>query len=293
MSEQRASKNKISIIVAIIGLIGTIAAAIIGAVWGKSNVTVVVPMGGKNIVLNDEDVKKMANENEQLSNEISGYKEEIETLKVQSEELAEKLGAANGELSDVPAIEYRNIGLSIDGEEKKVNKDRSSVSINGRKYYSKDFVDNLLPSNKEAIEKDDMLYVGKVIKEKSNLFDRQLIDIGNHVGVSENVKDTYGNIYNSVVVFGWGDCSITFNANREYSNLKCTLAVQDGESGGGIIQIESEEGTLYTSEEIYNTTEPIAIDIPINQASSITIKQISGGYWSNNMVADAVLYNEE
>lgn len=287
------SDRKVTIIVAIIGLIGTLSAAIIGAVWGKSNVTVVVPMGGKNIVLNDEDVKKMANENEQLSNEISGYKEEIENLKGQSEELAEKLGAANGELSDVPAIEYRNIGLSIDGEEKKVNKDRSWVSINGRKYYSKDFVDNLLPSNKEAIEKDDMLYIGKVVKEKSNLFDRQLIDIGNHIDVLENEKDTYGNIYNCAVIFGFGDTSITYNANREYSKLKCTLAVQDGKSGGGIIQIESEKGILFTSEEILNTTEPFAVDIPINEASSITIRQIGIGDWSCNMVADAVLYNEE
>lgn len=285
--------RKVTIIVAIIGLVGTIAAAIIGAVWGKSNVTVVVPMGGKNIVLNDEDVKKMANENEQLSNEISGYKEEIENLKSQSEELAEKLGAANGELSDVPEIEYRNIGLSIDGEEKKVNKDRSSVSINGRKYYSKDFVDNLLPTNKEAIEKDDMLYVGKIVKEKSNLFGRQLIDIEDEIDISENVKDTYGNIYRDAVVFKWGDKSVTYNANREYSNLKCTLAVLDGESGGGVIQIESEKGILYTSEEIFSTTEPLTIDIPINQASSITIKQIVGSYHTYNMVADAVLYNEE
>lgn len=291
MSEQRTNGNKISVIVAIIGVIGTITAAIIGAVWGKSNVTVVVPMGGKNIVLNDEDVKKMANENEQLSNEISGYKEEIETLKGQSEELAEKLGAANGELSDVPAIEYRNIGLSIDGEEKKVNKDRSSVSINGRKYYSKDFVDNLLPTNKEAIEKDDMLYVGKVIKEKSNLFDRQLIDIDNYAGISENEKDTYGNIREKSLILRY-DGNATYNANREFSKLKLILTVQDGYSGGGVIQIESDQGVLYTSEEIFSTTEPVSVDIPINNASSITISQISGDD-TRNMVADAVLYNEE
>lgn len=287
------SDRTVTIIVAIIGLVGTITAAIIGAVWGKSNVTVVVPIDGKNIVLNDKDVKKMANDNEKLNNEISGYKDEIEKLKGQSEELAEKLGAANGELSDVPAIEYRNFGLSIDGEEKQVNKHRSSVLINGRQYYSKDFVDSLLPSNQTAVEKDDMLYIGKVVKEKSNLFDRQLIDIESNINISENVKDTYGNIHNKAVVFQWGDKSITYNANREYSNLKCTLAVLDGESGGGVIQIESEKGILYTSEEIFSTTEPVVIDIPINQASSITIKQIVGSYYTYNMVADAVLYNEE
>ena len=210
-------EGKISIIVAVIGLIGVIGAAIIGAKWGKENVTVIVQLDGKNVVLNDEEIQEMANKNEQLNNEISGYKEEIEKLKLESEELANKLGAANGELDDVPSIEYRNFGLSIDGEEKPVSKDRSLVLINGRQYYSKDFIDNLLPSDKTAVEKDDMLYVGKVVKEKSNLFDRQLIDTSNNniVSIETNVKDTYGNIHDKSVVFSMHDSSITFNANKE------------------------------------------------------------------------------
>ncbi len=203
-------------------------------------------------------------------------------------------GAANGELDDVPSIEYRNFGLSIDGEEKPVSKDRSLVLINGRQYYSKDFIDNLLPSDKTAVEKDDMLYVGKVVKEKSNLFDRQLIDTSNNniVSIETNVKDTYGNIHDKSVVFSMHDSSITFNANKEYSKLNIILTVLDGWPGGGIIQIESEQGVLYTSEEILSTTEPVEIDIPINYASSITIKQIAEGS-TYNMVTDAVLYNEE
>ncbi len=81
-------EGKISIIVAVIGLIGVIGAAIIGAKWGKENVTVIVQLDGKNVVLNDEEIQEMANKNEQLNNEISGYKEEIEKLKLESEELA-------------------------------------------------------------------------------------------------------------------------------------------------------------------------------------------------------------
>ncbi len=288
-------EGKISIIVAVIGLIGVIGAAIIGAKWGKENVTVIVQLDGKNVVLNNEDVKKMAKENEQLNNEISEYKEEIEKLQGQGKELATKLGAANGELNDVPSIEYRNFGLSIDGEEMAVNKDKSAVLINGRQYYSKDFVDNLLPSDKAAVEKDDMLYVGKVVKEKSNLFDRQLIgksNDGSQVSIETNVKDTYGNMHDKAVVFSLYDNSITFNANKEYSKFKCILNVLDGNPGGGIIQIESEQGILYTSEEVLSTTEPVLVDIPINYASSITIMKI-GNENTKNMVTDAVLYNEE
>lgn len=287
------NRGKISIIVALIGLIGTILAAIIGVKWGKENVTVLVQIEGKKVALNNEDIKEMATENERLNNEILGYEEEIESLKKQSEDLALKLGAASGELEDVPAIEYRNLGLSIDGEEKKVNKDKSSVLINGRKYYSKDFVDKLLPSDKASTEKDDMLYIGKIVKEKSNLFDRQIIDQTYYTDVSEDVKDTYGNLHSEAVIFNRGDNSITFNANREYSNLKCTLAVKEGHEGGGMIQIETEEEIVFTSEEIWNSTEPYEIDIPINQASTITIKRIGGGLNTYLMVADGVLYNEE
>lgn len=164
--------------------------------------------------------------------------------------------------------------------------DRGSSSFN-----SKDFVDNLLPSNKEAIEKDGMLYVCKVVKEKSNLLDRQLIDIGDDTDILENEKDMYGNIHEKSIMLRYSG-NVTYNANREFSKLKLILTVQDGYSGGGIIQIESKQGGLYTLEEILSTTEPVAVDIPINNASSITIRQISGVI-THNMVTDAILYNEE
>lgn len=288
----KKKEGKITIIVALIGLLGAISSALIGAKWGKENVSVMVNTYGKSVILKDNDFQEMANENEDLSKKVSEYEKQIEDLEKERQGLAEKLGVANGELDSTPSIEYKNFGLSIDGEEKIIDKDKSSVSINGRRYYSQDFVNNLLPKNKEAVERDDMLYVGKVVKEKSNLFDRQMIEKTDSTEIETNVKDTYGNIYNKGVVFALEEKSITFNANREYSKMKCTIAVLEQEKGGGIIQIESEQGVLYTSKEIKSTTEPVVVDIPINQASKITIKQISGT-WSYNMVTDAVLYNEE
>ncbi len=285
------NKNTISIIVAIIGFIATITAAIIGVMWGKENVSITVNIDGKSVTLKNDDIQEIANNNEELKNNASDYEKQINNLKETNENLLGKLGIANGKLDDVPTIQYQNCGLSIDGEEKIINTDKSSVLINGRRYYSKDFVDNLLPENKSAMEKDNILYIGKIVKEKSNLFDRQMVDKSD-ASIETNVKDTYGTIHNKAVIFALSENSITFNANKGYSKLKCTIAVLDGQKGGGIIQIESEQGVLYTSEEITSTTEPIELDISINQASRITIKQLSGR-WSYNMVTDAVLYNEE
>ena len=195
------SDRKVTIIVAIIGLAGTIAAAIIGAVWGKSNVTVVAPVGGKSIVLNDEDIKNMANENEQLINKISKYKDEIENLKGQNEELANKLGVANGELNDVPAIEFKNCGLSINGDEREINKERSYVAINNRQYYSKDFIDNLVSDNQEISMKGEMLYIGKIIKEKADLLDMTILK--NYGGETKSgITDSYDNVYADALCLG-------------------------------------------------------------------------------------------
>lgn len=295
------------IIVAIIGLIGIIVSAIIGAKWGKENVSVTVNIGGESVILKDNDIQEIANDNEELKNKISDYEQQINDFKNKVSDyekqiddltktnkiLLEKLGIANGALDDVPVIEYQNYGLSIDGDEKAINTDKSSVSINGKRYYSKDFVDNLLPNNKSAIEKNDMLYIGTVIKEKANLFDRQMIDKSNFVSIKTDVKDTYGNIHNKAVVFEYKKGDITFNANREYSNLKFKLAVLDEKKGGGIIQIETEQGILFTSNEILSTTEPTEIILPINQASKITIRTLDEPHQAYTIVTDAILYNEE
>lgn len=287
------TKHKITLVCTILEVAGVIVGAIIGGVLERKNPSFTLNHYGETIILKKEDIQNMAFENEELTKEITDYEKKVTNLENESKELAIKLGAANGQLDDVPTIQYQNCGLSIDGEEKIINTDKSLVLINGRRYYSKDFVDNLLPDNKSAIEKDNMLYIGKIVKEKSNLFDRQMIDkTSNDTKIKTNVKDTYGNIHNKAVIFEYKKDSITFNANKEYSKMKCILTVLDGEKGGGIIQIESEQGILYTSEEITSTTEPVEIDISINQASRITIKQLSD-VWSYNMVTDAILYNEE
>ena len=143
------------------GVIGTITCAVIGVIWGKSNVNIIVQLDGKNVVLEDTDVQELASENEELRKQISDNEAQIENLKNESKDLLIKLGDANGELEEIPSIEFRELGLSIDGEEKAVNKEKASVFINGNQYYSKDFIDNLIPDNMSVTEKIICFILGK------------------------------------------------------------------------------------------------------------------------------------
>lgn len=294
--------NGVAIIVALIGLIGTIAGSVIGVIWGKNNVNVMVQVDGESVVLKDTDVQELAleneelkrqvSENEELKKQVSDYETQIENLENESKDLAAKLENASGELDEVPVIEFKDLGLSIDGEEKPINKDKASVFINGVQYYSQDFINNLLPDNTSVIMKDSMLYIGKIVKDRINLFDRPVIEQAHYTYFYDSIKDTYGNSYSDALVFEYSDYFTIFNAGREYSHFKCTVAMQEGYRGSGELQIKVDDNVIYTSAEIINTTEPFDIDIPINQASTISIGTI-GNSTSRIFISNAVLYNQE
>lgn len=295
----------VAIIVALIGAIGTISGSVIGVIWGKNNVNVMVQVDGESVVLKDTDVqelaleneelKRQASENEELKRQVSDYETQIENLKNESKDLAAKLENASGELDEVPVIEFKDLGLSIDGEEKPINKDKASVFINGVQYYSQDFIDSLLPDNTSAIMKDDMFYIGKIVKDRVNLFDRPVIEQAQYTYFQNSIEDTYGNSYSNILIFTYNDYFMIFNAGRDYSRFKCTVAMQEDQKGSGKLQIKADDIIIYTTpEEIINTTEPFDIDISINHASTISIGTIgSSGSHSHIFISNAVLYNQE
>ena len=108
-------------------MIGIVVSAIIGAKWGKNSVLVTVNIDGKNVTFNNSDIQKIADENEELKNKISDYEKQIDNLESEMKDLSEKLGVANGKIDDFLTIEYKNYGLSIDGEEKNISKDKSNL----------------------------------------------------------------------------------------------------------------------------------------------------------------------
>lgn len=96
----------------------------------------------------------------------------------------------------------------------------------------------------------------------------------------------------SLCFFEYDNNSTTFNVRRDYSYLKCIVAMKKGAGGKSCLQIIADDEIIYTSEEITNMTEPFAVDIPINNASAITMGTI-GDSGSYVFVTNAVVYNQE
>lgn len=232
-------------------------------------------------------------ENEKLSGEIDKMISENLEFEKENKKLISENDSMKSSISELPMLEFQDCGLSINGDEIPINRERAYAEINGRQYFSRDFIDCLLPDTTTNTMKDGMLYIGKIVKEKTSLFDLVRVkDTGYEKW--DNIVDTYGNSYSNILYFkhsGWG---VTYNAERSYTNFKCTVAMKEGGNSSGYIQIETDDPEYtYISPEIHNMTEPFEIDIPINNTSTITIKCVNGGDYCNIFLSNPTLYNQE
>ncbi len=50
-------------------------------------------------------------------------------------------------MNDIPSIQFKSIGLSINGDRIPINTIDSSAIINNRTYYSEEFVNNIVTNN--------------------------------------------------------------------------------------------------------------------------------------------------
>lgn len=125
--------------------------------------------------------------------------EENETLKEQNEdyyteykEAKETIDSLEVQLGDSPAIELKDLSLCVDGEDKNINKNKSYAVINGADYFSEDFLNSIIADNTAITIKDDVMYLGKVVADRENLFSQRIVDEGG-ASVVDNATDSYGN----------------------------------------------------------------------------------------------------
>lgn len=177
---------KVAWITGLLGLAGTVSAAIIGNSIGKSTEQRNI-QNQMNEVMGDM-VNVIGDGNNVTINDIKEVLEDYLDLKTQNESLLaqntkyfDDLTKANKEIdqlhmlsSEEPSINFTNLAMSIDGEDMPVNQNNSMVTINGRDYMSKELFEKIIPDNKSITIKNDMLIIGRNIAEQASLFNQWL-----------------------------------------------------------------------------------------------------------------------
>lgn len=299
-------KNKVKIICAIITLISAVVVAFIGAKWGESQPIIIINSIGESVELTDNDVQSIVSEyeklkiensdyiseNQNLKNENSNYKSQIDDLSSKNDDLESKLKGTNEELNKVPSIEFRDIGLSINGEEQVINKTNSCVVIDGTQYFTRDFIDSVINEQEEITLKDGMMYIGKIISEQALLSDQWIIS-SSGVEKNKSITDSFGNNYTNTFIFSYDINSIDIKLAQKYSMLKAKVAIRHGSHANvkGYLEILADGVSVYKSPKLTLMTEVFDIDVPINNANVLTITYSANSYSVDCIIADAIVYN--
>lgn len=287
-------ETKYEIFISCIGVAGTIAAAVIGNIYGteKQNEYIQsqvasVTGDGNTVNINDvddlvKDYNQVLEENETLKEQNKEYFENGKEAKNTIDNLEEQLG-------DTPTIEVKSLGLCIDGDDININKTNSYAIIDGTEYFSRDVIDNLISDDMNFEIEEDTMFFGKIIAEKDSLFSQQIIDSYAY-NVNDNLKDSRGNVHSNAVKLN-SDSIVTYNLDNQYSLLRLKIAVADSSkrNGESVITITADDKIVYTSPTLnkIETEEIECNDININNCSRLEIR------CSNNGTIYPIIYDAE
>lgn len=302
-----------------ITLISSGAAIITAAlgVFGGMQISKVITYGQINEVIGDnntvnfnnigdfiEDYQKIKSQNEYLIAQNGQYFEELETLRSNSDESAEKssdeitrlndeIVRLNDEINAFPNIQFKSVGLSIDGNSMPINTTDSSVIIDNKIYYAEDFIYNIIGSGIKVSVQDDVMYIGKIIKDQALLSEQTIVD-RDGVYIDQNIKDSYGNTHANSLYFNNKKSSIIYNLNEDYSFIKFSLSIYENATidKTGILTIKADGEIVYTSPALTKTTKQIDVaDVPINNCTLLIIEYSTESLNNECIVSDIIVYN--
>lgn len=236
-------------------------------------------LGEETLLHDEEEYQKLQNENKYLKEENDNLQKQIDDLNIKQ--------------NNTPIIEYKDLGLSINGEDISINKSNSMVTINGMEYVSKEIMDKLISEDQNITITDDTIFIGKVIADKEKLSDQYIMD-SLRCQIEDNATDSYGDLHNDCIVLSsglYGSSEIQFNVNNNFNMLMGTLFVYEGASKGDstVVTIKADDEVIYTT-NLESDTVPIPIDLPINNCSTITISKNGDDYFAC-VLSNAILYN--
>lgn len=316
--------------VALIGAAATILGSIISAYAGynvgqtnerKTTGNLIAEVVGNNVNIAGDGNNVTINDAASLANEYVDLKAKYESLQgdnsylvSENKSYADDLAMANQTITDLtsdsesvinnlkaqiesfPVIEYKDLSLCVDTLNIPINSIGSSVTIDGRDYFSKDIVESLVADNKAITVKDGTIFIGNVIKDQKNLYDVRVLDVSG-IDKASPLVDSYGNNYSQ----GWicdsynhRTSQVILYTEQEYSYLRLTVAIKENSSMGdtGILTIQADDETVYTLDKMDKLMEPVIVtDIPINKCNRLTITYTSNGFHIDCIISDAMLYN--
>lgn len=235
-----------------------------------------------------EELEKLHNEAESSAGK---YNEETDRLNSQIEQLNGVIEDLNKEINEFPDIQFKDLALSIDGDNIPLNTAQSSVVINNKTFYSYDFIENILDPDANVLVQDGVMYIGKIIADKASLLDQWIVD-NRYVDINQNVVDSYGNTHIDSLCLTNYSSRIIYNLGEKYSMIRFNMAIQENAvmNINGILTIKADNEVVYTSPQLTKTTKPLeAVDIPINNCSLLTIEYNAN--YNNCILSDIIVYN--
>lgn len=116
------------------------------------------------------------------------------------------------------------------------------------------------------IIKNDTLFIGRVVADKANLFDKT--EVGKVACYThDSFTDSYNNLrYDSICFYNYSS-TISYDVNREYSLLQFVISIKNDADirGEGTIIVKADDVVVYTTKEPLNRlTEPFSPAEPIS-----------------------------
>lgn len=296
---------KAALITGVLGIVGSIVTAIIGKNIGEENAvqqlySQITTINGNNNTVTVNSVDDFVTQYNKLLNEN-------ETLKIQNfqyfADYTEQKNINNSlelELQNNPVISYSDLALIIDVNDIPINKSKSMIIVDGREYFSKEIVENLIPKNKHITIKDNTIFVGTVIKEKENLFKQNIYD-KRGFNIVDAITDSYNNNYSSVLCTStsnqfsslYTNC-ITYNLDEKYSKLIFSIAIRENADpdSTGILTVKADDEVIYISETLSKKTKVFTTpELSINNCILLTIEYVPSNHYVDCIISDAIVFN--
>lgn len=283
----------------IFGLIGAVIGAFGGIKYGEYRQNEYVESQVAEIEGNDNTVimnnvqdlidgyNDLQKENDKVEAERDQYFEDYSKMIEENEGLKTQLNGS-------PIIELKDMGLCIEGSEANINKNNSYAIINGKEYFSKDILENIVDeSTTSFIVQNDTIFLGSIVADSTSLLNQHIVD-SMYYELKNNIADSYGNTHSTVGEFTYSAGYVYFNLNKKFSLLKMNISVDEGAGSKAdcIITIMADDVVVYTSDSIDKVSaNNIEIkDLSIDNCSVLKIS-CNGDHNAYPIIYDAFVYN--